>query len=277
MLDAISVLLMGPSGAGKSSFLRSVLKAFGSGAVALAPGLDEINSYAELRGKPGYVFEGFDDVGFMPSLGKEGLAVEGMNNLLRWQRGIYSEVMEDVKAGRRPRYAVFGMDTVSAMGILGYNATLIKTGRDIPPPAQSPDGAQFYTLLRQYQEQMFRIPRALKGLGVNFIALSHIVERDTTEVTNTNTEARMKSIVAAVPGGFRDVLPGYFDAVFHAGVTKRKVGEKIEDLHYLRWKPSGKRPTKSRFGSLSETEIIPNDWSEVAKRIDAAIETRANG
>lgn len=280
MPNARSYLVLGPTGAGKSSFIRTALKALGSGAIALAPGEDEINSYSSIRDNPAFLFKGFDDPLFYPSL-KESV-VEGHAELLRWQKKIFLEVKEDIAAGKPPRYAAYAMDTATALGTLAYNATLVKSGRDTPPAAQSPDGAFFYTLLKQKLDEMFHIPRALKGLGVHWIAVGHVNERDTTEVSSAAVETKTKSIVAAIPGGYRDILPSFFDVVLHAGVAtvKEKDAKGVDtlvDKHYLQWRPSAKRPTKSRFGSLSPNVKIPNNWKSLNEKIDAAIAEEAEG
>lgn len=278
MSGAISTLILGPSGAGKSSFLRSALRAAGSGIVAMAPGRDEENSYGSLLKNPAYVFEGFDDVEWMPTIGSK--VVAGKANYLRWAKARFDEVKDDVAAGLPPRYKVFGMDTATSLTRLGFNSTLAGMNLSEPPPAQSPDGFVFYSRLRQSLDELFRIPRAMKGYGVHWIALGHISERDIKETASSavGEGGKVKGIAADVPGGFRDVLPSFFDVVMHAGVRKQEVivdnVKTIVDKHYLRWKPSPARPTKSRFGSLDPNELIPNSWESVYKRIVAAEEAR---
>jgi len=42
---------------------------------------------------------------------------------------------------------------------------MAKYGRNEPPAAMSPDGAAFYTYLRQRQEEILRLARAFRGFG----------------------------------------------------------------------------------------------------------------
>src|SRR5574342_248968 len=110
-----SILLTGPSGAGKSSFLRKALEAEGSGAVLASPG-DELDSYYGLLENAKYSFKAIDDGLYTPSV-KDNIGVPtGLKEGLIWLKQKYVEVMEDVKGNKAPRYAVLGLDTVSAMG-----------------------------------------------------------------------------------------------------------------------------------------------------------------
>lgn len=260
-----SILLTGPSGVGKSSFARSALVAEGSGLVLASP-LDELDSYYGLE-PPKYVFGHFDDSDYLPSDLNVGEPT-GLRDAVRWLRLRYAEVAEDFKAGKPPRFAVLVIDTVSALGTLATNAAMKKYGRNEPPAAMSPDGAAFYTYLRQRQEELLRLARAFRGFGVHLIALSHVTE---TEVKDTviakATEGASRMNMPAVPGAFRSALPSFFSTVLYAGVVPTKDGKR---LHYVQWKSDPKRPTKNRFGDLDTNDRIANDWSTVKSKIEAA-------
>src|ERR1700693_4939635 len=123
MIVSNSVLLTGASGAGKSTLLRGALQYYGSGLVVLAPGEDELDSYIGLNGD-GYVFRGFDDPFFHPEL-KE-FEANGHGDMIRWLKERYVEIKSDVDSGKEPRYKVLAVDTISAIGRLGYNSTMAK-------------------------------------------------------------------------------------------------------------------------------------------------------
>lgn len=262
-----SILLTGPSGAGKSTFARGALVAAGSGMVLASP-LDELDSYYGLEG-PQFNFGWFDDAAYLPSanVGDVG-SPTGLRDAVRWLRARYLEVKADFDAKLPPRYKVLVLDTVSAFGTLALNTAMAKYGKNEPPPAMSPDGAAFYTYLRQRQEELLRLARAFRGFGVHLIALCHVVE---TEVKDTAvakvTEGATKMNMPAVPGAFRAALPSFFSTVLYAGVMPGKDGSRI---HYVQWKADPKRPTKNRFGDLDPNDRIRNDWTIVSGKIEAA-------
>jgi len=259
--------LTGPSGAGKSTFARGALVAAGSGLVLASP-LDELDSYFGLEA-PSYVFKSFDDAGYLPSESADNIGQPtGLRDAVRWLRLRYAEVAEDAAAGKPPRYKVLVIDTVSAMGILAVNAAMAKYGRNEPPAAMSPDGAAFYTYLRQRQEELLRLARAFRGFGTHLIALSHVVETDVKETVIAKVvEGQSRMNMPAVPGAFRAALPSFFSTVLYAGVVPGKEGK---PLHYVQWKADPKRPTKNRFGDLDVNDRIKNDWLTVTEKIEAA-------
>jgi hypothetical protein len=263
-----SILLLGPSGSGKSSFIRGMLKHYGSGAVAMAPGWDEKNSYTELLEDSSFRFQGFDDYDFQPMLGVWEL--QALPGLVKWLNAVRDEVMADVAEGKAPRYKVLALDTVSAMSRFAVNATMKQMKLLVPPAARSPEGAAYYQLLRQAQEAMFRPVRAIYGAGVNVVAAAHVTESETVNEAQV-AEKGAKMIVPDVAGGFKTVLPSFFDLVVHSMVMK--VGG--QSKHMLQWKPDMKRPTKSRLGGLGDGTIMPNEFEEVLKRLEAAAEHRA--
>lgn len=269
-----SILLTGPSGAGKSTFARGALVAEGSGLVVASP-LDELDSYYGLE-MPRYNMRHFEDSSYLPSESSAELigAPTGLRDAVRWLRLRYAEVAADVAAGKPSRYAVLVLDTVSAVGTLAINASMHKYGRNEPPAAMSPDGAAFYTYLRQRQEELLRLARAFRGFGVHLIALSHVVE---TEVKDTAiakvTEGASRMNMPAVPGAFRAALPSFFSTVLYAGVIP---GADNKRVHYVQWKADPKRPTKNRFGDLDTNDRIRNDWVSVKAKIEEAAAKRLN-
>ena len=263
-----SILLTGPSGAGKSTFARGALVAEGSGLVLASP-LDELDSYYGLEA-PKYQMRHFEDSTYLPSESSAELigSPTGLRDAVRWLRLRYAEVKSDVDSGKPSRYAVLVIDTVSALGTLATNAAMHKYGRNEPPAAMSPDGAAFYTYLRQRQEELLRLARAFRGFGVHLIALSHVTEsdvKDTAVAKVTDGTSRMN--MPAVPGAFRHILSSFFSTVLYAGVVTGKDNTRV---HYVQWKPDPKRPTKNRFGDLDTNDKIRNDWTIVKEKIEQA-------
>lgn len=269
------MLLAGASGVGKSTLLRSALVYYGAGAVALAPGMDESSSYLGLLDNPKYNFGNFDDIFFQPALNQ--WTATGHKELVNWLTKIYTECKEDVVNGRAIRYPVIGCDTYSAVGRLAYNATLAKFQRTEAPPAQSPDGAAFYSYLRLTMESSFRLFRAIRGLGAHLIMTSHTTEAEVSEIQKNEADVGSKKIMPDLPGGFKNMFPASFDLVFHVGVMIGKEGEKTVRKHYVQWQPDPKRPTKSRFPGLSENARIKADWAEINQRIEKAAAKMAEG
>lgn len=270
-----SILLTGPSGAGKSTFLRKALEAEGSGAVLASP-MDELDSYFGLE-EPKYLLKSIDDHGYTPSLKDAGGigSPTGSKEGIYWLRQRYAEVAEDVKGGKPPRYAVLGLDTVSAFGTLAQNAAMFQYSKTEPPAAMSPDGAAFYTFLRMRQEEMLRLARAFRGFGVHLIALSHEVDTEVGEEKMAKTlPGKTKMHMPAVPGAFRLALPSFFSTVLHAGVA---AGANDSRIHYVQWKPDPKRATKNRFGDLDTNDKLKNDWLTVKGKIEEAANNKLGG
>lgn len=268
-----SILLTGPSGAGKSSFLRRALEHYGSGMVLASP-LDELDSYYGLDPEK-FITKSIDDPTYTPSLKDSPGEATGLREGVDWLKRRYVEFLADQKAGKPPRYAVLGLDTVSAMGALATNAAMAAYGKHEPPPALSPDGAAFYTKLRNYQEELLRLARAFRGFGVHLIALSHEIASDVGDdkVTKEVVGDKIRMHLPAVPGAFRTALPGFFSTVLHAGVM---AGAKGTRIHYVQWKPDPKRATKNRFGDLSKDDKLVNDFPLVAKKIEETALARLN-
>lgn len=259
-----SILLTGASGTGKSSLIRGALLYYGSGAVVLAPGTDEMDSYLGLESDR-YAYNGFDDIMFQPQ-NKEFNAT-GHSEMVTWLKQIYLEVKSDVDSGKSPRYAVLGVDTISAVGRMAYNATLAKFKLTEPPPAIGSSGAPFYSYLRIVLESGVRLMRAIRGLGVHWIVASHPTEAETTAIQQTQSAPSSSKIMPDLPGGFKNHLPSYFTTVLNVNI-------KSDGKHFVQWSGDPKRVTKSRLGSLSKDGIIilPSDPKEAYGVIAKAIQ-----
>jgi len=275
----LSVLIAGPSGVGKSTLLRRALVAEGSGLVLAAPN-DELDSYYGLE-LPKYDLKAVDDSEYLPSLEKTGQPT-GLRDAVRWLSAKLTEVATDFKAGKAPRYAILGIDTISQLGQLAHNAAMVKYGRTEPPPAMSPDGAAFYTYLRQRQQELMRVARQFRAYGVHLIALSHVTETDVAEHNVAkDLPGKTKMHVPNVPGGFKLELPSLFSVVLSAGILSKEAGEKLKlpisaegRSHFVRWAADPKRVTKSRLGPLGQ-QVLPNDWKIVKAAIEAAAAKQA--
>lgn len=267
-----SILLTGASGAGKSTLIRGALEYYGSGLVLLAPGMDEGDSYIGLEG-PNYVFGGFDDILFHPEL-KEFNAT-GHADMVKWLQEMYKLLKSDVDAGKAPRYAVLGVDTLSAIGRLAYNATMARFKLTEPPAAIGSSGAPFYSYLRLTLESGVRLMRAIRGLGVHWVVASHPTIAEATAI-NQSESAGKDRIMPDLPGGFKNQLPSFFTTVLDVSIDAKK-------KHYVRWDGDPKRVTKSRLGVLSPTGRIdlPDgslaSWTAIAKPIEAAMEKLKGG
>ena len=268
-----SILLTGASGAGKSTLIRGALEYYGSGMVLLAPGTDEGDSYIGLEGD-NYTYKGFDDIFFHPEL-KEWNAT-GHSDMVRWLQDMYKLLKSDVDAGKAPRYAVLGVDTLSAVGRLAYNATLAKFKIPEPPAAIGSSGAPFYSSLRITLESGVRLMRAIRGLGVHWVVASHPTTAEATAINTMADGAGKDRVMPDLPGGFKNQLPSFFTTVLDVNIAN---GGK----HYVRWSGDPKRVTKSRLGALSSTGKIdlPDgalaSWKAVVGPIEAAMEKLRNG
>lgn len=282
-----SMLLTGASGVGKSTLARGALETYGSGLVVLAPGTDEIDSYTGLVGNPNYVFQGFDDMDFDP--GNKEWNANGHSDLVKWLKVRYEELKSDVDAGKELRYKVLVVDTESAVARLAYNATLAKFRFDKPPPSISPDGAAFYGFLRVTLESSVRRMRAIRGLGVHWIATAHPVESEVTQIQKTDEDIGKTKIMPDIPGGFKNSLPSFFNVVLNVNIGKKEVKRvgtvkpEVVRVHYAQWAGDAKRVTKCRFGALADKGYIvlpPNAklaWKAIADPVEAAAERLAKG
>lgn len=264
-----SVLLTGASGSGKSTLIRGALEHYGSGLVVLAPGKDEIDSYGKLVNNPAYKFGDFDDILFQPAIGDK--VATGHLDMVKWLKERYLEIKSDVDSGKPPRYAVLGVDTLSAVGRLAYNATLARFSLTEPPPAIGSSGAPFYSYIRGVLESGVRLMRAIRGCGVHWVVAAHPTEAETTAIQQTEGAKISSKIMPDLPGGFKNVLPSFFNIVLDVNIDQNQ-------KHYVRWGGDPKRVTKSRFGSLGPTpklELPDNPkaaWLVVANAVEKAME-----
>ena len=263
-----SVLVEGPSGAGKSTVGRSALLHEGSGVVFAARGDDELASYDEFRGRPGYFLRGFDDPEFQPLLGLR--TATGLKEAIHGLR----EVVRVVTA-EPGKYKVLVGDTLSGFAQLGLNAACAKHGVDGPPEGK--DSPSFWTDVRLIMESFMTPMRSLKGLGVHIIGTTHVGEKEMKETALAAPGITSKLMhTPLISGAFRDILPGYFDLVVHAGVNGagKLLASGWNDpgnhRHYVLSEPDPKRLTKSRLGPLSATGRLPNEWAYIKAALDAA-------
>lgn len=264
-----SFLLTGASGTGKSTLIRGALEHYGSGAVVLAPGKDEFDSYVGLQDNPRFKFGDFDDILYQPALDKSSKAT-GHTEMLMWLKGVYLDLKSDLDSGKPLRYAVLGIDTLSAVGRLAYNQTLSKFGYTEPPAAIGSSGAPFYSYLRNVLESGVRLMRAIRGLGCHWVVASHPTEAETTAIQQTEGAKLSSKIMPDLPGGFKNYLPSFFSTVLDVNID-------VKGKHYVRWAGDPKRVTKSRFGSLGPSPILElpagaeASWVVVANAVEAAM------
>lgn len=272
-----SIVLLGPPGSGKSTLAYQALKAEGSGLVALAPGLDEEASYSRLLSNEAYRIKGFDDPEFYPDA--DSMKATGYDELLSWLRGIYVTLKKELDAGEPLRFNILVTDTFNSMSQLAMNKTMVKLNMQAPPPAMSPTGAAYWGYFRNQQDALMRACRAVKGLGVTWIATCHIAEKEMKETAVANPEniaSKASGFVPAIQGGFRDTFAAAFNLVLYTGVQRvapivaNGVTTPQPPLHYLQWRSDPKRPTKSRIGSLADGSKIPANWLNLKERIATA-------
>ena len=279
-----SAIALGPSGTGKSRLCLSALQSLGSGIVMTIPGTDEMESYAPVYpdattpewsddGKEvtwdtdaPYVIAPFDDSDFAPSLGREGLKADAQHRMIGFLRACRVLVQEDVKNGLPPRYACIVQDTWSGIGDLSVNAMLSKMRLVDPPPALSPEGSTYFGGLQTRMADVARNTRALKGLGVHWLATTHVRKIEASEAERgAAASTSREQMMPLITGGFRGKLTPMFDLVLHSQVAKN--GDYV-----VQWKADLNKGAKSRYGSLSEGSTLPNDWGTIMKAIDVALE-----
>lgn len=255
-----AALVIGPSGSGKSSFARDALLEEGSGIIALAPSVDEVASYREFKGEEGYEIKSFSS----PSA------------VAKWIEGFYVQNFEYYKKNNKPLHKLLITDTLSGFDQIIRNAVAKKiegmdTENPDPPKAKSAKGADFYMGIQYRWERILAPCRALRGLGIHWIALSHTKTRAADEETmqGTGLEAA-ETVQPLVTGSTRASLPGAFDLVFHSSIEN--VNQ--QTVFALRCKGDPTKVTKSRFGDLAEGAMVKNYWKPVVDLIDKAIAKR---
>lgn len=250
-----AILVIGPSGSGKSSFARDALLEEGSGLIALAPGVDEVASYAEFGGEEGYSTESFAS----PS------------KAVAWLEEVYRKNFEHYQKNGTALHKLLITDTLSGYDQIIRGAVTKKMGIIEPPKAQSPAGYDFYTGIQYRWERILAPCRALRGLGVHWIALSHTKTRAADEETMKSSGLESVELVQPlVTGATRNSLPGAFDLVMHSSIEYVKQ----EIVFALRCKGDPTKVTKSRFGDLAEGAMVKNYWKPVVELIDKAIAKR---
>lgn len=272
-----SVIVLGPSGSGKSTLMVAAAKSFGGGVIITAPGTDEMESYHELYddatspvwsddGKEvtwdmdaPYVIAPFDDADFAPSLGKPGLVADAHRRLIGFLR-----VVRRVQMDSPGRYPCIIQDTWNGMSDLCVNDMLASMRRIDPPAAMSPDGSTYFGGLQSRNADIARNTRALKGLGMHWLATSHIRKIEASEGARgaAGTTAK-EQLMPLIVGGFRDKLTPMFDLVLHSYINKK-------DEYRVLWKADMMRGAKSRYGKLADTPDLPADWDTIWSSIEGA-------
>lgn len=272
-LQPHSHLLIATPGSGKSHFAATAIEALGGGVVFMAPGDDERNSYVRYNPET-TVFYGFDDPDFNPVLGQ--WETQGYGRLMKQAKIVRDALTEDRAAGKPPRWPVVVTDTLSAMlDNLAWNETLKKFATTTAPPAISPDGNSFYSYLKGVQESIVRQFRAIKALGVHWIATAHQKEKEqradllVANATTAGIEGKVKFLSPLIPGSMSDKLAGAFDLVSYVKIGKDKDGKTV---HYLQLDSDPRRMSKAREG-LKVTGNVANNWPALVSRIQKERET----
>jgi len=262
-----AVLVIGPSATGKSTLLRSALLHEGSGAIMLAPGDDEMASYLEFLDDDSYAIRGFNDPAFSPTVGV--YESEGLLNAINWLRTVYKVNYEHLQEHGRPQHAIIGIDTFTGASYLAENQMYASMTIDAPPPARSPEGAQFYGGYRRAMNEISNLFRSCQGLGMHWIATGHTKLRNRSETGLPGAITEREHSPNFV-GQFRDDVPAFFDVVMHSNIHMTG----LIPTYQMQWKGQADKATKSRFGDLATEAVIDNSWPPLLEMIDKAIERR---
>jgi len=251
-----AILVMGPTGTGKSSFARDALLEEGSGILALAPGVDEVASYGEFQGEEGFELESFMSAA----------------KAADWLQQLYVKNLEHYKKNGKPLHSILIIDTLSGFDQIIRNAVGKKFGIDIDPPkAKSANGANFYLGIQYRWEKILAVCRALRGLGIHWIATSHTKTRKADEETMQGSGLEKEELVQPlITGATRNSLPGAFDLVLHSSIENVKG----TTVYALRWRSDPTKVTKSRFGDLADGAMVKNYWKSTVELIDKAVALR---
>jgi len=280
-----SLLALGPSGSGKSHLLASALASEGSGIVALAQGIDELESYRQfykdayiirrpteaghvlvdtddgprLRTDKPYVLAAFDDEMFYPS-DREWKA-GGFRALVAFLK---IALLSAIDSGDKQPWRVIGLDSYSGIGELANNAMLSALRVQEPPKARGEGGAQYYLGYKNKLVEISRACRALRGYGLHWIATAHVQEKEASAAaTGKDVQAKTQQM-PLFTGAFRESVPSFFDLVMHTGIDK--LGK-----HYAVFGADAFRPTKTRYvvddPKLAAGGRIENDWPTILKHL----------
>lgn len=280
LIPGKSCIALGPSGTGKSTFARTMLEHHGSGIIVLAPGKDEMESYAPLypdAAEPKwdddggvtipdakYVFASFDDPEFAPSLGPKHLKADAQKRMVFFLRAVRSLVQKDIEDGKPPRWGCIVQDTYSGIGDLAYNAMLSSMKIIEPPKARGDGGATFYGGLSMRLQDVARATRVLKGLGMDWFATTHVKVAEASKAMKASEAAAKDQYMPLIVGAFREKLTPMFDLALHTSVNSK--GEYV-----ARWDADHARQAKSRYGALHATSgTIANNWKAVLEAIESA-------
>lgn len=270
----VGALLLGPSGTGKSHMLLSALEHYGSGAIVLAPGMDEVQSYAPLFSSmeevkwnedgsvvipdSPYVAVPVDDESFFPDLAnvKDRGKPEGLSKAI-----VALRALAEIQRTER-RYKVLGVDTFTGINDLSINSALKKCGLTEPPAARSQDGAAFYGNLAMGLNQFARACRPLKAHGAHWICTGHVKIAEVSDTYSGEAKSGRTQATALFTGQFRERVGAMFDIVGYTHVDRE--GEFLVQV-----KADVKHKAKLRgqkFVNVDE-ENIPNSWPWLMEKI----------
>lgn len=286
-----SAFILGPSGSGKSHLCLTAAEEMGAGAFVLAPGVDEVESYAQLfpqaeflvteqdraraleeveGGKhrlrdmeSPYLIAAFDDEEFFPS--ESEWKATGHKSAVNFVRLLRAKAQEK----EEPPYPLLTTDTLSGVGELANNAMLSWLKQETPPKAKGEGGAEYYVGLKNKVEEFCRACRSLRGYGMTWLATSHVSKREVEQETYTAQDVGQsrEQLVPLFTGSFRERLPGHFDLVLFTGVDK-------DGEHYALYRPDMFRASKSRYAVdtsyTSSDGKLPNDWPTIRAAIQRA-------
>ena len=277
-MSGYSIIDLGPSGAGKSSLCRDALLHEGSGVVLLAPGDAERVSYLEFEDNDAYQIGSFDDSEFFPTVGE--WEATGQKNAVTALRNVASVLKKDREEGKPLRWRVLVLDSLSSFSHLSVNAMMAAMRLDDAPKAMSPEGARYYSGIRNKTEEVLRAARVCQGFGMHLLCTTHVTEKEQKLGTGLATQISKTVHVPLMAGSIRDTVTQMFDLAVYAGIdTANELVDGRNDparpRFYVQWVPDPKRPTKWRGGVLSATDKLPNDWRVLRDAIEASLATRS--
>lgn len=285
-----SLIALGPSGTGKSTLAASAVRYHGSGVIITCPGTDEMESYhefydeaerpvwhedgsVELPDTP-YLMAGFDDEDFTVTGDRRDLKADGLRRMIFFLRAVRATIQQDLDAGKPPRWGCFVQDTWAGIATLAHNSALANLGETDVPKARGDGGATFYIGLASRLHDVARASRALKGLGLDWVATSHVKVTDVEDSAKVGAGVTSKTqYMPLITGSFREQLTPMFDLVLHSEVQKDpKNKDKL--VYQVRHDIDMRRQAKVRGlkRPLTADGCITNDYETI---IEAYLKARS--